>query len=55
MSRKEMPYFLFEIKTEAKKLFFLASNTLSLRDSPGVTSSVIPLFTIPFACFGSYN
>ena len=41
--------------TPAKKLLLWCSSNLSFTAMPGVTISVTPRFTIPFACFGSSN
>ena len=43
------------IVNAAKKLFSLYESTLSLMATPGVTNSVIPLFTSFFVSFGSSN
>ena len=53
ISKKETPTVSLTTKTEAKKLFLFESYVKSLYETPGVTSSVTPLFTIPLAVLGS--
>ena len=53
ISKKEMPISFCLQYTAAKKLFLLVSSVSSLYETPGVTSSVTPRFTIPFESLGS--
>ena len=39
----------------ARKLLLLCSSSLSLVATPGVTNSVTPRFTMPFASFGIFQ
>mgnify|MGYP000064495024 CR=1 FL=1 len=48
-------YFTENSEQEAKKLFDLDCNTSSFRETPGVTSSVTPRFTMVLVVFGSSN
>ena len=53
ISRKLTPQTPFPKCTAARKLFSRPSSTVSCMATPGVTSSVIPLFTRVFVSFGS--
>ena len=55
MSKNAIPVLSSLKCSAAKKLLLLCSSSLSLVATPGVTNSVTPLFTIPFASFGSSN
>ena len=55
MSHTLIPKYIPALYIDIMKLFFLSSSILLSTSVPGVTTRITPLFTIPFASFGSSN
>jgi len=53
MSHTLIPKYIPDLNIDIIKLFFLSSSMLLSTTVPGVTTLITPLFTIPFASFGS--